>query len=208
METQRKYTWKEIEDEIGLSRSWIIKMERGGLLKIKAPKGTGRVARLFTHGEVVNMLRLSALRVAGFTPDQLRTYRELVMNFNGILSKYQKGLKKQWEHAPVLLFHIDDFFPDGFEAVNWDEVSTKDLRLIASYLDQAFMQGVRIRKLIDGYKRKTELALKSLDGAIDRLRSEFIVPVEDILFNKLGTQKGLKYNPMSGEFFEFKQSKK
>jgi hypothetical protein len=183
--TERQYTWKEIENELPLTRAWAEKMEVERLLPIKSPKGKGRIERVFDRVDVVNMLWLWAFRAAGFTPEHLRSYRKLVMRFHKIIRKYQKGVKDRWEHAPVFLFHIEDFFPQGIDAVDWNQITPEDLILIKGYLDEALSYVIDAKKLIKEYRQRTELTLRSLDEAEERLGKYFIKPVKNVLFDKL-----------------------
>jgi hypothetical protein len=182
-EAQKQYTWKEIEEKVGLSRAWVQKMEDKGFIQISSPPGKGRVARLFTDWEVVNMLRLAAFRFVGFDPEHLHSYRKLVNDFHTILQKYTK--KSRWKHSPVFLFHIKDFFPDGFDAIPWDSISKVDRTLMKGYLDQALSECIDIKKMIKKYRQKTMSTLESLERTEKRLKGEFIDPLNDIFFNKL-----------------------
>jgi len=119
---QELLSMKELEQEIGMSAPWVRRMERMNLIKPFTPKQQG-AKRLYSKGDVINCLRLMALSVCGFRPEDARHYAELVEQFNRLTEPFLKKPRPRHIDGAVLLFDLRDIYPEGDPTnIKWNEL--------------------------------------------------------------------------------------
>ena len=115
-------TMKELEREIGMSAPWVRRMERMNLIKPYTPKQRG-AKRLYSKGDVINCLRLMALTVCGFRPEDVKRYSKLVDQFNRLTEPFLKKARPRNIDGAVLLFDLRDIYPEGDpNNIKWSEL--------------------------------------------------------------------------------------
>jgi DNA-binding transcriptional MerR regulator len=140
-------------------------MEAMELVKPSFPKVRGRSGRLYSHGDVRNMLRLMALTTVGYSPQEVKEYADLVNQFNKLTEPFLKKPRLQLDGA-VLLFDLQDVFPEGDPAnITWDDlemaVTRKDgiFKFYQKEFDQGELLGEALQLLF-------KIGLKALDATV------------------------------------------
>lgn len=129
---KQTYTMRELTSEIGMSAPWVRRIEAMHLVKPLSPKGQG-TRRLYSHGDVMNMLRLMALTTVGFTPQDAKNYADLVVQFNNLTDPFLKKGRVRPPSNAVFLFDPRDVFPEGNpENIKWNEME-RVLKTTESY---------------------------------------------------------------------------
>ena len=191
------YTMNDLKKEIGMSPPWVRRMEAMKLVRPSAPKVRGRTGRLYSHGDVVNMLRLMALTMCGFRPEDARRYAELVDQFNRLTEPFLKKARPRHIDGAVLLFDLRDIYPGGDpNNIKWGELEKAITRKDGIHRLKEYDQGELLVEALQllfaiaqialdavGAIKKTRRALRLAEGLEKSIEEKFLPGIKHPIFS-------------------------
>lgn len=191
---KQTYTMRELTNEIGMSAPWVRRIEAMRLVKPLSPKGQG-TRRVYSHGDVMNMLRLMALSTVGYTPQQMKEYAGLVRRFNKLTEPFLKKGRVRPPGDAVFLFSPRDIFPEGDpDNIDWAKLEHVNKRsdvyqreidrgeLLAEALHLLFWIAQKALEA-SGAIKKAKRALQSVEGIEKEIDERFLPVIKRPFFS-------------------------